>query len=136
MRRTEWDAFKASLAKIREGASDELALESKAIYPAWNGEVIYSVGDRVRDGENLYKRIQPQTAPEIYRPHEAPALWQKISLAPGTHDNPIHYGIGMELTEGLYYTEDDVLYICTRSTGVPVYNPLSALVGIYVEVSE
>lgn len=78
MRRTAWNAFKASLSKIREGASNELALESKAIYPAWNGEVIYSVGDRVRDGDDLYKRIQPQTAPEIYAPHEAPALWVRV----------------------------------------------------------
>lgn len=131
-----WEAVKAAIARIREGASDELAFESKAIYPAWNGEVIYEVGDRVRDGDDLYKRRQPQVAPEIYRPSEAPALWQKIPLEPGTHDNPIAYSVGMELTEGLYYAEDDVLYICTRSTGVPVYNPLSALIGIYVEVTE
>lgn len=134
MTRHEWNAVKAALIRIREGASDETALDCKALYPEWNSENIYSIGDRVRDGDDLYKRRQPQIAPEIYAPHEAPALWLKISLEPGTHDNPIHYGIDMELEEGKYYTEDDILYICTRSTGVPVYNPLRALIGIYVEV--
>ena len=43
----------------------------------------------------------------------------------------------MELTEGLYYTQDGVTYLCNRGTGQPVYHPLSALVGLYVEaVSE
>lgn len=78
MRRNTWEAVKAALLRIREGASDELALESKAIYPAWNGSTIYSIGDRVRDGDDLYKRIQPQVAPEIYAPHEAPALWVRV----------------------------------------------------------
>ena len=35
---------------------------------------------------------------------------------------------------GKYYTQDGVLYKCTRDTGNPVYHALSALVGTYVEV--
>lgn len=34
---------------------------------------------------------------------------------------------------GLYYTQDGVTYLCTRDTGIAVYNDLSDLVGIYVE---
>ena len=34
-------------------------------------------------------------------------------------------------------TQDGVTYLCYRNTGNPVYHPLSALVGLYVEaVSE
>ena len=34
-------------------------------------------------------------------------------------------------------TQDGVTYLCNRNTGNPVYHPLSALVGLYVEaVSE
>lgn len=29
-----------------------------------------------------------------------------------------------------------VTYLCTRDTGIPVYNPLKDLVGLYVEVAE
>ena len=39
----------------------------------------------------------------------------------------------MELTAGLYYTQGGVTYLCNRSTGQPVYNALSELVGLYVE---
>ena len=42
----------------------------------------------------------------------------------------------MALEAGKYYIEDDVVYLCNRDTGQPVYNALSELVGLYVEVSE
>ena len=38
-----------------------------------------------------------------------------------------------EMTEGLYYTQDGEVYLCTRDTGIAVYNDLSELVGLYVE---
>lgn len=53
----------------------------------------------------------------------------------GTKEDPIPYGNNMELEEGKYYSQDGVTYICTRDTGIPVYNPLADLVGIYVEVA-
>ena len=40
----------------------------------------------------------------------------------------------MELSEGLYYSQNGILYRCTQSTGQPVYNALAELVGLYVEV--
>ena len=42
----------------------------------------------------------------------------------------------MALVSGKYYIEDNVTYLCNRDTGNPVYNKLSELVGIYVEVVE
>lgn len=41
----------------------------------------------------------------------------------------------MELFEGKYYTQNSIVYICTRSTGTAVYHALSNLVGLYVEVA-
>ena len=78
MKPNTWSKMYAFLISHRDSATDEEALENKEIYPAWNGSNIYSVGDRVQDGDNLYKRIQPQTAAEIYAPHEAPALWVRV----------------------------------------------------------
>ena len=52
----------------------------------------------------------------------------------GTSEDPIPYNNNMELVEGKYYSQDGVTYLCTRSTGQAVYNPLKDLVGIYVEV--
>jgi hypothetical protein len=54
----------------------------------------------------------------------------------GTLDNPIPYNNNMELEQGKYYSQDGVTYLCTRSTGVPVYNALRDLVGLYVQVVE
>lgn len=47
----------------------------------------------------------------------------------------IRYSGNMNLTAGLYYIQDDVIYLCNRNTGQPVYNALSELVGLYVEVA-
>ena len=41
----------------------------------------------------------------------------------------------MELTEGLYYSQNGIVYLCIRSSGQPVYHALSDLVGLYVEVA-
>lgn len=40
----------------------------------------------------------------------------------------------MALENGKYYTQSNVVYLCNRDTGNPVYNQLSDLVGLYVEV--
>lgn len=62
------------------------------------------------------------------------SLWEEICE---THDgskyDPIPYNGNMELKAGLYYSQDGVTYRGTRDTGNPVYNPLSELVGLYVE---
>lgn len=52
----------------------------------------------------------------------------------GTKYDAIPYNGNMALEAGKYYTQDGVLYLCNRDTGNPVYHPLSALVGLYVEV--
>lgn len=52
----------------------------------------------------------------------------------GTKTAPIPFQQNMEIYEGLYYKQYDVLYLCTRSSGHPLYHDLSLLVGSYVEV--
>lgn len=54
----------------------------------------------------------------------------------GTKDDPIPYSGSMALENGKYYSQDGVTYLCTRDTGIAVYNKLADLVGIYVEVTE
>jgi hypothetical protein len=41
----------------------------------------------------------------------------------------------MALVSGLHYSQDGVVYLCTRDTVNPVFNALKDLVGIYVEVA-
>lgn len=83
----------------------------------------------------LYKCLQSHTAQADWSPDAAPSLWAQIcETHAGTADDPIPYEGNMELTEGLYYTQDGVMYRCTRSTGQSVYHVLAELVGMYVEV--
>ena len=46
----------------------------------------------------------------------------------------IPYEGNMALESGKYYTQSGMTYLCSRDTVNPVYNALSELVGIYVEV--
>lgn len=47
----------------------------------------------------------------------------------------IPYAPPMEIFKGKYYTEADQLYLCTRDSGTVLSHPLSALVGLYVELA-
>ena len=64
------------------------------------------------------------------------ALYEEINeVNAGTYDDPIPYNNNMALEEGKYYIQNDIIYLCNRSTGQAVYNNLADLVGLYVEVA-
>ena len=70
----------------------------------------------------------------IRRSKETGCIYTRIDEThAGTPDDPIPYKGNMELVSGLYYSQDGVVYKCTRDTGIPVHNALADLVGIYVE---
>lgn len=130
-------------AAIEAGAnaverSDLDALAVKDIYPAWDSLIGQTVNVDFKltyDGK-LYKVIQAHTVQSDWIPGVGTeSLYAVIDEGhAGTLDDPIPYDGNMELTEGLYYTQDGIVYLCTRSTGQPVYHTLSELVGLYVEV--
>ena len=131
-------------AAIEAGAnaverSDLDALAVKGIYPAWESLIGQTVNVDFKltyDGK-LYKVIQAHTVQSDWVPGVGTeSLYAVIDEGhAGTLDDPIPYDGNMELTSGLYYSQNGVVYLCTRSTGQPVYNALSDLVGLYVEVA-
>ena len=129
-------AMRAEMYKEGENFDDAKALTLPEFYPFWKYPEDYKTGNRVRDMDVLYKCRQSHTSQSDWQPHLTPALWEEVAK-PGqgdTPDDPIPYNNNMELFEGKYYSQFDVVYICTRSTGVAVYNNLADLVGLYVEV--
>ena len=129
-------ALRALIEKGSASLSDGDALEAVELFPAWAVGASYEQGIRLRYGEKLYKVLQAHTSQADWTPDIATSLYAEVEK-PGqgdTPDDPIPYGGNMELLEGKYYAQDGVTYICTRSTGVPVYNALRDLVGLYVEV--
>lgn len=121
--------------------TDEQALEVKMLYPLWESFIGGSLKKnyKVIYDNKLYKVIQevPTVLENQYPSINTAALYTEINETnKGTYDDPIPYNNNMALEEGKYYSQGGVIYKCTRSTGIAVYHPLSALVGLYVEVAD
>lgn len=116
---------------------DAQALIAAPLYPVW-GNLIGTeakAGMRFTHDGDLYKVISAHVFAEQWVPGiGTESLYKRIDEThAGTQDDPIPYEGNMELTAGLYYAQDGIVYLCNRDTGAPVYNALKDLVGIYVE---
>lgn len=120
--------------------TDDQAVFARELYPEWNellGQTV-DMGFRFRHTDGLYKTIQKSyTFVGHYIPGAGTeSLFARIDEThAGTAENPIPYEGNMALEEGKHYSQDGVVYRCIWSTGIPVYHPLSELVGLYVEVA-
>lgn len=72
-------AVRAAMDLAGAQLNDVVALDAMAIYPTWEIGKAYSVGDRVRHGEFLYRVVQAHTSQADWTPDVVPALWVKIS---------------------------------------------------------
>ena len=122
---------------------NQTALRMRIYYPTFSELVGKTVKKgtkfRATDSEDadLYTVIQPElTIQEHYPPGVGTeSLYTRIDEQhDGTKYDPIPYNGNMALQSGKYYTQNNILYLCNRDTGQPVYNALAELVGLYVEV--
>lgn len=117
---------------------DNTALRMVEFYPAWAAGQAYATGYKVQYNGKLWKCNEPgHTSQAGWEPSvNTASLWTEIcETHDGTLADPIPYSGNMALENGKYYTQGGVTYLCNRDTGNPVYNALSELVGLYVEVS-
>lgn len=118
---------------------DNTAVRMMTFYPAFESIVGQTVeqGYKFTYGGKLWRVIQPSLTIQA---HYAPGIGTESLYAEinethdGTIDDPIPYHGNMALTSGLYYYQDNAIYLCNRDTINPVYHPLVELVGMYVEV--
>lgn len=135
--------IKPYLMKGAQTLADSEAQEVKGIYLTWEKLVEQSAkvtkGYKFTHGDKLYKTVQPEyTFVAQYEPGAigTESLFEVIDEAhDGTLADPIPYEGNMELVEGLYYSQNGVVYLCTRGTGQPVHHALADLVGLYVEIA-
>lgn len=114
---------------------DNTALRMMEFYPDWAANTAYTVGFKVRYNGKLWRVVQAHTSLVGWEPTAAASLWEQINEThAGTEDDPIPYSGNMTLEQGKYYMQDYTIYLCTRDTLISVHNPLSELVGIYVEL--
>lgn len=117
---------------------DEDAVECATLFEAWGAGIYVEAGARMEYKGKLYRVEQSHTTQAEWTPDITPALYSGVGK-PGqgdTPDNPIPYNNNMELFKDKYYSQDGIVYVCIRDTGVPVYNNLADLVGLYVTVWE
>lgn len=62
--------------------TDEQAMKVPGLFPAWNAESIYAVGDRVKYNGKLYRCLTAHTAQATWTPTDAPSLWAKVLTDP------------------------------------------------------
>lgn len=131
--------FATSINKME--LTDEQSLQFKDLYPEWATFINQKleVGFKVLYEDKLYKvkqtieKVLENQPPSV----DTAALYEEINETnAGTLEDPIPYNNNMELFEGKYYSQNGVIYKCTRNTEQAVYQDLSALVGLYVEVAE
>ena len=120
--------------------SDEQALTVKGAYRDWEklveNSATVSQGTRFVYGDKLFKTLQ---AEYTFVSHYVPGATGTESLFAvidethsGSVSDPIPYEGNMELEEGKHYSQNGSVYLCTRSTGAPVYHALADLVNLYV----
>lgn len=130
------------IEKASQSLEDSVALTAVELFPKWKELVEKSVevekGFRFQHDNKLYRTEQPKyTFVAHYVPGSVgtESLFSKVDEThAGTIEDPIPYEKNMEIYEGLYYSQNGVLYLCIRSSGIPLQHDLSVLVGNYVEV--
>lgn len=119
---------------------DQTSLRMLNYYPTFEeavGQTVKQGFKFVCDGK-MYKTIQANLLIQAHYPPGAgtESLYVRIDVEHmGTLYDPIPYEGNMALENGKYYTQNGVLYLCTRDTGNAVYHPLADLVGLYVTVN-
>lgn len=116
------------------------ALEIPDLFPNF----VDMIGEAVKKGNilkytgKLYRVRQDHTVLAIYTPGiETASLYEVIDKEhDGTINDPVPYTPPMEIFNSKYYTQNSVLYRCTRDSGQALTHNLADLVGTYVEVVE
>lgn len=130
--------FMRSIAN-RVDVPDQVSLTMLNYYPTFE-EIIgqkVDMGYKFTYNDKMYKTIQKDlTIQEQYKPGKGTeSLYTRIDIEhTGATYDPIPYEGNMELFKGKYYTQSDVLYLCTRDSDQALYHDLKDLVGTYLKV--
>ena len=133
-----WAAMlKMALKQARAITDDQEALSVQCLYKEWNKQIgkQLNVGEYIQHEGKLYRVLQAHTAQSTWAPgNGTESIFVVIDKEhAGTLEDPIPYEGNMELFNGKYYIQNEVVYLCTRDSGAPLYHDLSSLVGTYVE---
>lgn len=72
--------FRSTVNTILATLTDEQAIEAPILFPIWQPNTEYNVGDRVRYENKLYKVIQNHTSQITWLPLSAPSLYAALLI--------------------------------------------------------
>lgn len=130
--------FRVKIEAAAANLPDADALHSIDLFPIWRGDRDYQAGDRCRFEGTLYRCYNAITANPTWKPDVTAAHWEVVRPEQtGTLEDPITAAAGMRYYKGLYYTEGDAVYLCTRDdtngAGTILHYLPSQLINIYFE---
>ena len=138
------DIFRAMLhfavQQARLITDDQEALEVKCLYKEWEVQIgrELSVGEYVQYNGQLFRVLQTHIAQVEWIPGKnTESLYVVIDKEhKGTIVDPIPWKVNMEAFAGKYYIENEILYLCTRDSGIALQYTCVDLVGVYFEIVE
>ncbi len=80
MKRSRLTALINAILSIRESIDDEVALSVPALYPEWQDNKEYILGERILYNNILYKCLQAHTSQSTWNPVDASSLWAKVLI--------------------------------------------------------
>jgi hypothetical protein len=129
--------IKLAVKQARQITNDQEALEVQCLYKEWDKQLgkELNVGEYVQHDGKLYRVLQAHTVQSNWVPgNGTESLFTVVDKEhAGTLEDPIPYEGNMELFNGKYYIQNEIVYLCTRDSGTPLYHALSSLVGLYVK---
>lgn len=135
MKKSDALRYRGVIEQAAQSLDDATALTAITLHPVWAPGTECPTGYKVQYDGHLWRCMQAHTSQPGWEPEHAPSLWEQINEThAGTLTDPIPYSGNMALVTGLYYSQSGVVYRCIRDTGAPVYNALTDLVGLYVEI--
>lgn len=80
MKREHALKLRQMIVKASASLPDEDALNAVELFPAWKADTAYTLDERIRYGEKLFKCVQAHTSQAEWTPDITPALWTEVAL--------------------------------------------------------
>ena len=132
--------IKMAVKQARKITDDQEALELKMLYKQWEKQIgrELTVGEYVQHGDRLYRVLTTHVAQVNWEPGVGTeSLFVIVDKThAGTKEDPIPWSNNMECEEGKYYSEDGVIYLCIRASGIALQCKIVDVLGNYFQLAE
>lgn len=130
---------KMAIKQARQITDDQEALAVKCLYKNWSKQLgrELTVGEYVQHGDRLYRVLTTHVAQANWEPGVGTeSLFVIVDKThAGTIDDSIPWNNNMECEEGKYYSEDGVIYLCIRASGIALQCKIVDVLGNYFQVA-